>query len=459
MVLPRVASPCLLLLIGCLAGCQEYAEFSLTPAQQKKVDQQILATAPKPQVSVNAVIEDQVKLIGYDIDKTSVKAGETFTITYYIEALSEKMVDNRIFVHLQGRPGHRPAWMNLDHHPVEGLLPLRKLVKGQVVKDTQRVLVKPDFPSGPAHIYWGLFRGNHRLKITNSSKVKHDKEGRVILAKLDIKGKRPAPLPSATATKVAPTEGLVVDGKLSEPVWRRARWTPWWRKPSGKPGKAPKTRAKFAWDDTHLYIAIYCEDTDAWSKFTARDSNTWEQEVVEVFIDADGDKRDYLELQVTPANVVFDAKFTKHRSDLKVARAWNMKGFKTAVFVDGTVNQRNDVDKSWTVEMAIPLAEVPGAKLPIKHGATWRANLFRFDWPKGQKRQSAASFSPPIVPDFHALDKFGRIRFLAPAARKPLGKPGKSLNKALLRPIKLNGVKEGSTRLRPANEPPKKNTK
>jgi hypothetical protein len=459
MILSRVTLGRLALIFVGLTGCQEYAEFSLTPAQQKRVDQHILTTAPTPQVQVNAIIEDQVKLIGYDIDKTSLKAGETLTITYYIEALSEKMVDNRIFVHLQGRQGHRPAWMNLDHHPIEGLLPLRKLLKGQVVRDTQRIQVKADFPSGPAHIYWGLFRGNHRLKIMNSADVKHDKEGRLILAKLNIQGTRPAPVPSATAAKLMASEGLIVDGKMAEPVWRRARWTPWWRTPNGKPGTAPKTRAKFAWDDANLYIAVQCEDTDAWSTFTERDSNTWEQEVVEIFIDADGDERDYLELQVTPANVVFDAKFAKHRSDLKVARAWNMKGLKTAVYVDGTVNKRDDTDKSWTVELAIPFAEVPGAKLPIKDGATWRTNLFRFDWPKGQKRQSAASFSPPIVPDFHALKKFGRLRFLDSAAQKGVSKPAENLRKTLLRPIKFNGLKEGNTRLRPANESPNKKTK
>ena len=61
-------------------------------------------------------------------------------------------------------------------------------------------------------------------------------------------------------------------------------------------------------DADYLYIAVESEDTDVWSTFTKRDANTWEQEVIEVFIDADGNKKDYLELQVTPANVVFDAK-------------------------------------------------------------------------------------------------------------------------------------------------------
>ena len=145
---------------------------------------------------------------------------------------------------------------------------------------------------------------------------------------------------------------------MTEPVWTRAKWTAFWTSPDGKNRPAPKSRAKFAWDEENLYVAVFSEDDDVWSTFTKRDSNTWEQEVIEVFIDADGDQKDYLELQVTPANVVFDAKFARHRSDLKVARAWNMAGWKTAVKVDGTLNKRDDKDRSYTVEMVIPIAEV-----------------------------------------------------------------------------------------------------
>ena len=104
-----------------------------------------------------------------------------------------------------------------------------------------------------------------------------------------------------------------------------------------------------------------------------------------------------------------------------------MKGLKTAVHVNGTLNQRDDKDRSWVVEMAIPAAEVPGAKQPLKAGHSWRANLFRFDHPAGQKRQDAASFSPPIVPDFHALDAFGTIRFTGRGQTKSTGKLGKKL--------------------------------
>ena len=395
------------------AACQEYPDVTLTPAQKKKVQAHVLAEKPTPQHTIGAVIEDQVQLIGYDLDKSEVKPGETFTITYYIESLADPKADNRMFVHLQGRPNDRNAWMNLDHSPIDGLLPLRDLKKGQIVRDVHRITVKSDFTPGDAHVYWGLFRGDNRLKIANPDKIKHDGDNRVVIAKVKIKGEpsKPKKLPTALARRVAVDTSIVVDGKLDDTGWAKSAWTQYWTDPRGQKGEVPKTRARFAWDDTFLYVGVESVDTDVWSTFKDRDSNTWEQEVIELFIDADGDRKDYLELQVTPANVVFDARFETHRSDLAKARAWNMEGLDTAVHVDGTLNARDDVDRGYTVEMAIPIARVPGAPTPPRAGQSWRVNLFRWDQPK-EKRQIASAFSPPIAPDFHALDRFGHLRFV-----------------------------------------------
>lgn len=405
-----------------LGACSEYDEPTLTPGQKKRVEAHLMTEAT-PQHTLGAIIEDQVELVGYDLDKTTVKPGETFRITYYIKALKEPLDDNKIFVHFQGRKGDRRAWMNLDHHPVGGLHPLRKLKKGQIVKDVQTVTVKPDFPGGKAKIYWGLWKGNYRLKVHNAKDVKVDKEGRVVVTELTVEGdpkadKARRTVPLAIASKLPAGQTITIDGTLDDAAWQPLKWTPYWVAPDGSKRPAPRTRAKFAWDDQYLYVGVHSLDDDVWGTFTDRDSNTWEQEVIELFIDADGDKKDYLELQVTPKNVVFDAKFARHRSDLKVARAWNMAGLKTGAHVDGTLNERDDTDKGWSVEFAVPFAEVPGSRTPPIHGSIWRANLFRWDAPK-KGRQQAAAFSPPIVGDFHALDRFGRIRFLDPARIGP----------------------------------------
>ena len=50
------------------------------------------------------------------------------------------------------------------------------------------------------------------------------------------------------------------------------------------------------------------------------------------------------------------------------------------------------------------------ANVPPQVGTVWRANFFRMDMPAG-KPQSGTAWSPPLVGDFHALDKFGELAF------------------------------------------------
>ena len=410
---------------GCV-GCY-FPEASLTDAERARIKASLLPhrDAVKPQVMIGAVIEDQARLIGYDIDKKSARPGDVVVVTYYIEGLTDDPIDSEMFVHLQGSKSG--AWQNLDHTPVKGLFPLRNLRKGQVLKDVQRFKIKPRYPAGKARLFWGLFQGKRRLKIKNLKAVKHDRRNRVFLGNFTVLPPRP-PVQINAYERVSQDE-IIIDGKLDEPSWRYAQWTRRWSDPLGRRRgrdgtliKTPTTRAKMIWDAHTLYIAIEARDRDVWATLTERDSNTWEQEVVEVFLDPDGDQRDYLELQVTPANVVFDARFAYHRSDLKRARAWNFKGWKTAVNVNGTLNQRDDQDTSYTVEMKLPITELPGAPKALSVQAKpWRINLFRFDWDEAPRgRQRSAALSPPYVGDFHHLSAFAKLNFKASRAPKSL---------------------------------------
>jgi hypothetical protein len=48
--------------------------------------------------------------------------------------------------------------------------------------------------------------------------------------------------------------------------------------------------------------------------------------------------------------------------------------------------------------------------LPPTPGNVWRINMFRMDVPQG-KPQQASGWSPPLIGDFHALDRFGELVF------------------------------------------------
>lgn len=405
-----------------LTGCYFPEPPPLTVEQQARVTAHLLKPTPAERATlgarqVGAEIGGVLRVIGVDIDRVEARPGEEVAVTYYLEAMADLPADAQLLVHLQApRQG---AFQNLDHAPVGGLLPLSALRRGQVVKDTQRFRVSHRFPASDATLFVGVFRGTERLVPTlgalpdgvkRADGVSIDAQRRVSVAPLKVGAGRYRPNAKAAALGARPRP--VIDGRLSDPAWAAAAWTRWWGAPSGaQSASTPPTRAKFLWAPDALYVAVECRDSDVWSTFTARDSNTWEQEVVEVFLDPDGDHLDYLELQVTPANVVFDARFESYRKDLPRARAWDMRGLESGVWVDGTLNARDDQDRAWFVELRIPAAEVPGARLPLSANAKWRLNLFRFDAPKGAP-QRAAALSPPVVPDFHALDAFADLTLL-----------------------------------------------
>ena len=130
-----------------------------------------------------------------------------------------------------------------------------------------------------------------------------------------------------------------------------------------------------------------------------------------MFIDADGDGKTYVELQVNAKGATFDSYLPTYRQN---QNDWD-SGMKAGVKVDGTLNKRDDEDKGWTVELAIPLDAARGKEkemknVPPKVGTEWRVNFFRMDQPNGRP-QSGTGWSAPMVGDFHALDKFGELVF------------------------------------------------
>ena len=91
-----------------------------------------------------------------------VPAGGEVDVTYYF-AVKKRIADRwRLFFHLEGPAGYR----NVDHVPVEGMMPLERWRPGQVIRDRQRIPIPFGSPPGTYTIYVGAFRGADRLRVT-----------------------------------------------------------------------------------------------------------------------------------------------------------------------------------------------------------------------------------------------------------------------------------------------------
>jgi len=141
------------------------------------------------------------------------------------------------------------------------------------------------------------------------------------------------------------------------------------------------------WDDKYLYIAAELEEPHVWATLTERESVIFYDDDFEVFIDPDGDTHHYIEYEMNALNTQWDLLLLKpYRDELKQNVAidnWNLNGMKSAVHVDGTLNNPADTDRGWTVEIAFPLDAITElsatGKNPVQ-GEQYRIGFSRVDW-------------------------------------------------------------------------------
>lgn len=178
---------------------------------------------------------------------------------------------------------------------------------------------------------------------------------------------------------------ITVDGMLDEEGWQNATWTNSFTDIQGSSAPDPRfdTRVKMLWDDNFLYIAAMLEEPHIWAKLTERDAVIFMDNNFEVFIDPDGDTHNYYELEVNALGTFWDLMLTHpYRNGGMAIDAWDIKGLKIGIEIQGTLNDPSDTDEGWTVEMAIPWNDLEEASPdgPPSHGSQWRVNFSRVEW-------------------------------------------------------------------------------
>ena len=195
-------------------------------------------------------------------------------------------------------------------------------------------------------------------------------------------------IPPTPETYVAylPIDPVVIDGQLGERSWERARWTADFvdiRGP-GRPAPQLRTRAKMLWDSLFFYVAAELEEPDLWATLTERDAVIYRDNDFEVFIDPDGDTHEYYELEINAFGTVWDLFLVRpYRDGGPAVHSWDIDGLRSAVYRNGTVNQPEDRDSGWSVEVAIPwsaLRETAHRRVPPGAGDQWRVNFSRVQW-------------------------------------------------------------------------------
>lgn len=250
---------------------------------------------------------------------------------------------------------------------------------------------------------------------------------------------------------------LTVDGHLTEPAWMNAPRSPRFVDMVTGDLAILDTRAAALWDDDHLYIGFWVEEPFVEARLSERDSLIFMENDVEVFIDG-GDC--YYEFEINALNTVYEVffiwqdayrrggRFDVPEFDLIERKAlsfggnhdrtgwnfwrgthprgvrwaftdWDFPGLRSAVHVDGIINDRSVVSKGWTVELVFPWKGMNwlanGRSLPPQDGDVWNIFFGRFE-----KLELAGTLPQPQPAwcwtkhgtlDTHMPEKFTRVQF------------------------------------------------
>ncbi len=244
----------------------------------------------------------------------------------------------------------------------------------------------------------------------------------------------PPPLKAAPPTEFvcAWTDSpITLDGVADEPAWQHAPaitsfYLPW----LGNQARRARTTstARLLWDREYLYFHAEMEDSDLFADIPEHDGALWKNDVFELFLRPDAEKTGYYEFQVSAANTRFDAFYPRYdfATMEQQARVGKFR-MESQVKLRGTLNQRNDLDRGWSVEGRIPWTDFRRTGGRPQPGEKWKFNLCRFDYNHRWKDAEISCIAPitqkKIPPFFHQTEDYATLIFAGPDAKtaKPFG--------------------------------------
>lgn len=205
-----------------------------------------------------------------------------------------------------------------------------------------------------------------------------------------------------------------IRGDFSQEAWRRAEPLEFILPLSGRKPLSPTT-AGLLWDEEYLYVGYRAHDLDIFALHTERDASTCDDDVLEIFFKTDPGAEPYYNFEINALNTVYDAYNLRRKTagGGRRWRSWNCPGLKSAVSIEGTINDPSDRDRHWQLEIAIPFRSlvIPGRNAP-EAGDRWLFHLARYDHsvylPEGVELSSTALMDKV---DFHRFESWDTLVF------------------------------------------------
>ena len=237
----------------------------------------------------------------------------------------------------------------------------------------------------------------------------------------------------AIMPKVPAAAPPTIDGQGDDPCWRNAVACTGFGGLMSQASAKAETAVKMVYDDANLYLLLVCKEpilevarqmrAEFVAKVTQRDADVCRDASMIVLLDPSDTGKRVFDFTVNALGTVADARCGGpdlwETRDLK----WN----------SGARAKGNIGDGVWTVEMAIPLADLGGAPKP---GDIWQAGLGRI----AKARREITTWHPARN-GIHAAYQLGTLVFGGPTPGVSLDtptslQPGKNKLTASLSPLK-----------------------
>ncbi|MCU0647616.1 MAG: carbohydrate-binding family 9-like protein [Gemmatimonadaceae bacterium] len=251
-----------------------------------------------------------------------------------------------------------------------------------------------------------------------------------------------------------------MDGSTQCAAWTAAEWSPRLVDMVDGGPALYDTRVAALWDDDAFYVAFRAEEPYVRARISTRDEPVFRENDVELFIDG-GDA--YYELEVNALGTLYEVLFVWRdaftrggRFDIPsldvhdprtltfagdddrtpatfwtgghprgprwAFRGWDLPGLRSAVHVDGTLNDDRDIDRGWSVELALPwhglevLADLD-RPVPPRAGDRWRMCFGRFQRIISSGREVQPHPAWVLTPhgryDTHRPEQWSVVEFVA----------------------------------------------
>ncbi len=219
---------------------------------------------------------------------------------------------------------------------------------------------------------------------------------------------------SGQVYEVKKTRVIHIDG-IPDNSWQRTGWSDSWNDIVTSQEGMYRTRFKSLWDAQNIYFLFEVIDPDITATIDIDHMPLFKYDnIVEVFLDPNGDQKNYYELQINAKGTRWELILDKPYKDGGEATSPNeLEGLKYAIHHNGTINESDNPDHSWSLEVAIPWESLLDIE-EVPPRSTFRANFSRVFQDDDDIDTSPQYWlwQPIGKPNIHIPDKWGRLVFL-----------------------------------------------